>query len=208
MGAAYQLAFSSLSTMKPGRYSGMLSYRVGDGAEIDLGARLTDISDTVLDVLVELTVKRDIRVAFAPGADRAVLEPPGGWHLWPGGEPPRQLARDLPFRMTIDGPFGVYLGCQYTLSAETCGLRNEQGDEVPVVTSMTLRGATYAGAGAVRVQLPTSESGKRVFDAPQPLLNQPGTVHVTVESAGVKSMFRYPGSTYQGQVLIVFDARL
>ncbi len=206
MGAAYQLLLPSLSSMKPGRYSATLSYQVGSGGDIDLGNRLTVLSDTVLDVVLELTVKRDIHVEFPPGSDRAVLEPPGGWNLWSGGKPPKQLARDIPFRVTIDGPFGVYVKCQYSVSADSCGLRNQHADEVPVSTRLTLRSTTSGGSSAVKVTLPTLEHDKRVLEPVQPLLNQPGMLHFSVESEGVEQMVKHPGSTYQGQVTVVFDA--
>jgi len=208
MGAAYQLALPSLGSMKPGRYTAMLSYRVGDGEDIDIGSRITVINDTVLDVWVELTVKRDIHVDFPPGSDRAILQPPGGWDIWPGRKPPKLLGRDLPFRMSIDGPFGVYLKCQYTVGTDHCGLRNEHGDEVPVFTRLTLRGATSGGSSAVKVDLPASAFDMRIFDPVRPLINQPGMLHFSVESDGVERMVKHPGSTYQGQVTIVFDAWL
>lgn len=206
MGAAYQLVVPSLSSMKPGRYSATLSYRVDNGGDIDLGNNLKVINDTVLDVLLELTVKRDIHVAFPQGSDRAVLEPPGGWSRWSGGKPPKQLARDIPFRVTIDGPFAVYVKCQYTVSTDSCGLRNQYADEVPVSTRLTLRSATSGGSSAVKVILPTLEHDKRVLEPAQPLLYQPGTLHFSVESEGVEQMVKHPGSTYQGQVTVVFDA--
>ena len=206
MGAAYQLVLPSLGSMKPGRYSATLSYRVGDGGDMDLGSRLNNLSDTALDVLLELTVTRDIHVEFPQGSDRAVLEPPGGWSRWPGGKPPKQLARDIPFRVTIDGPFGIYVKCQYAVSADSCGLRNQHADEVPVSTRLTLRSATSGGSSAVKVILPTLEHDKLVLEPAQPLLNQPGTLHFSVESEGVEQMVKHPGSTYQGQVTVVFDA--
>ncbi|MFV3328345.1 hypothetical protein ACNFG0_17995 [Pseudomonas sp. NY15372] len=206
MGAAYLLGLPSLSSMKPGRYSGMLSLRVGEGGDLDLGRRLKDLNDTVLDISIELTVSRDISVEFPPGSERAILEPVGGWQIWSGGKPPKQLVRDLPFRISIDGPFGVYLKCQYTTAVDRCGLRNPRGDEVPVSTRLTLRSATSGGSSAVKVPLPTSEHDKRVLTPLQPLLNQPGTLHFSVESEEIKRMLENPGSTYQGQVTVVFDA--
>ncbi|MDR0208710.1 MAG: hypothetical protein LBJ33_06035 [Pseudomonas putida] len=207
IGAAYQLDLPVLSQMKPGRYLGRVSYSVGSAGDIDLGNSVT-IDDTVLDVWVELTITRDIQVEFPPGTDRAVLEPPGGWRTWIGGKPPRQLLRDIPFRISIEGPFSVYLNCEYAVTADRCGLRNEHGDQVAVATRLTLSNVNSGGSGAIKVTLPATEHDKRQFDPMQVLRNQPGKLHFSVEGDEVKRMIDNPGSTYQGQITVIFDARL
>lgn len=207
IGASYHLGLPPLQQLKPGRYSGKVSYRVGDRGDIDFGNRVT-IADSQLDVWVELTVSRDIQVDFPPGTDRAILEPPGGWNNYPGGKPPKLLARDIPFRISIDGPVGVYLSCQYTLTADSCGLRNQNDHEVPVTVQMTLNGTTSERRGAVRVPLPTVESDKRLFVPSQPLRNQPGTLHFKVDGEDVSRMLEHPGSTYKGFVNVIFDAAI
>lgn len=207
LGAAYRLLIPGLKTMKPGTYSGRISYRIGASGDIDFGNNVS-ASDGGLDIVLDLTIERDIQVDFPPGSDRAVLEPPGGWLRWAGSRSPDRLSRDIPLRVTSEGGFGVYLRCQYAPSVDNCGLRNAQGKEVLLFTRLSLPGATSGGDAAANVPLPADEHGMRVFDIAQPFVGRPGTLHFVIERDGVKAMLEDPGSTYQGQVTVIFDARI
>jgi hypothetical protein len=56
--------------------------------------------------------------------------------------------------------------------------------------------------------LTTGEPGAPVLEPQQLLANQAGQLHFQVGQAGVKEMVAHAGTTYQGQVTVVFDAEL
>jgi len=208
-GAAYQLDFPSLKSMKPGVYTGSMRFTVGDGRDIDLGMGASDLGFSTFDVVITLTVHADMLVDFPPDSHRAVLEPPGGWSNWTSGSPaPPQLSRDIPFRITVDGPFSVHLSCGHYGTWARCGLRNQQDHEVRVATYLSIPGAISGGGEAVKVQIYTATAPHQRFELTRALRNSPSTLHFVLESEWVKTMLKYPGSAYEGLVTVIFNAVL
>lgn len=206
----YRMVMPSPAKMTPGMYRGQLRYQVGGaGADFDLGDAFSNLSRSSVDIGFELDVQHTFAVEFAPGSERAVLEPEGGWLQWiNGGGPPQRLYRDLPMRLWSTGRFKVYKLCQYDVASH-CGIRNPNNDQVPVTVELTLpSGIEQAGTRGGRVTLPTGLASALVFDPVTPVHNRPGQLHFQVERDAVRGMLAHAGTTYQGQVTVVFDAEL
>ena len=209
MGIAYNLEMPAPYRMKPGIYSGSVTFSVGPGGDFDFGDGVTELSGNTLTLNFVLDVQHAFIFDFPPGSDRAVLEPPGGWQSWLGGRGvPQRLERDLPFRLWSSGPFKVYKLCQRYLGTG-CAISNDQNHAVPVDISLSLPGGIQHKGGPVqRLELPSGRSDALAFDSVTPVLNRPGQLHFTVGSQGIKDMLGHPGSRYEGLVTVVFDSEL
>lgn len=206
---AYAMNITPPFRMPSGTYRGSVTYSIGPGGDFDFGNDVTALSGNSLTVNFVLDVQHAFLFEFPPGSERAVLEPPGGWQAWlAGGKPPQRLNRDLPFRAWSTGPFKVYKLCQYDVGPE-CGIRNEHNDQVPVLVALTLPGGIqHAGGQVERLALPSGAQAALQFDAVTPTLNRRGQLHFDVDRSQVQNMLKHPGSTYTGQVTVVFDAEL
>ncbi len=208
-GATYRLIMPRPIGMPQGTYKGSTQFTVGGDGDFAFGNNATNFNNAMLTVHLELDVRHDLYLRFPPGSERAVLEPPGGWQAYLGGRgvPPR-LERDLPFRIWSTGPFKVYKRCEYDIG-EHCGIRNASNHSVPVEVGLSLPGnVQHGGDAARRIQLTTGAVGAPVFEPQQLLANHPGQVHFQVGREAVGEMTRHAGTTYQGQVTVVFDAEL
>ena len=106
------------------------------------------------------------------------------------------------------GPFKVYKTCQYD-QGTSCGIRNGAGHQVPVDVALTLPSSVqHANAPVQRLTIPTGRASALAFDMAMPVAGQSGQLHFDVVSQHVKSMLDYPGSVYQGDVTVLFDATL
>jgi len=209
MGVLYNLTMPAPYRMKPGIYRGSAIYTIGPGGDFDFGNGVTQLSDNSLTINFVLDVQHAFFFDFPPGSDRAVLEPRGGWQNWlTGGAVPQRLYRDLPFKLSSTGPFKVYKLCQYDMGM-LCGLRTDDGDQVPVQLALSLpAGIQYQGRPVERLPLPTGRVQALQFDAVTTTLNRPGQLHFEVGKDDVRGMLAHAGSTYTGQVTVVFDAEL
>jgi len=59
-----------------------------------------------------------------------------------------------------------------------------------------------------RVPIPPESGTPLQLDQSMPIDNQRGQVHFRVDGQGVSAMTKQPGTTYTGQVGVVFDAGL
>ncbi|MDP9522193.1 hypothetical protein [Pseudomonas putida] len=209
MGIGYELDIPPPYRLRAGIYRGSLTYRVGPGGDFDFGNNVTNLSGDTLTINFELDVQHAFIFEFPPGSERAVLEPKDGWQAWlGGGQAPRRLYRDLPFRLWSTGPFKAYKLCQHN-AAGTCGIRNDASHEVPVNVAITLpAGVEQQGRPVQRLSLPTGRAAALTFESAMPTLNRPGQLHFEVARSDVQAMLTHPGSTYAGQVTVVFDADL
>jgi len=209
-GILYTLQTPSPFRMKNGRYTGEVTFTVGNGGQIDLGNQVTELNDDTLTIKFQLDVQHPFIVETPPGSELAVLEPQGGWLNWSGGSrtPPR-LYRDHPLRLWSAGPFKVHTLCEFPMAGQ-CAIRNPGDDHrVPVEVALSLpSGAEHNGAPARRVALPVEAVNALEFDAQAPLLNRPGMLHYQVVQPYVAQMMQRAGARYEGWVRIVFDAQL
>lgn len=209
-GIQYRLIMPRPIGIPQGTYRGTTQFTVGPGADLDFGNAVSDLNTGILTVNFELEVEHDLYVIWPPGADRAVLEPSGGWQSWLAGRglPPR-LERDLPIRIWSTGPFKVYKRCQYEMK-ERCGIRDHASPwQVSVEVSLTLPGnIKHANGPARKVTLPTGPLGAPVFEPQEVLINRPGQVHFEISGRRLAALIGNAGSTFSGMVTVVFDADL
>lgn len=206
----YELITPTPLSLANGLYKGQVTYRIGNNADFDFGNNVTSLSKSTINIAFELTVKHQVRVEFPPGSDRAVLEPQGGWGEWVHrGRQPTRLYRDLPFRLWSGGPFNMYLNCQYS-AGNNCAIRNQNNRQVPINVAVTLPShVALANGGTVRREsLPVGSAAAKRFRSVSIGLNQPAQLHFEASQAAVNDMLKQPGSTYQGDVTIIFDAEM
>lgn len=207
-GFPFRLEIPGLKSMPPGVYKDRLTYRFdsADSREFDLGSRWGNMPDRTLVVNIELTVHADMHVNFPPGADRAVLEPPGGWGRWTGQLPP-SLTRDVPFRISVGGPFRVGVRCVPggrfgCVLGGFAGLR----DKAITKVSLTVPGATWQGRPVEGIELPTGAAGglSRRFEVPRAIVNGAAKLHFKLEDLSAMQ----PGYKYQSPITVMFDSTL
>ncbi|MDH1630624.1 hypothetical protein [Pseudomonas mosselii] len=208
LAVAYRLNMPSPLAMKPGMYHGSEVYSVGPGMDFDFGNGVTALNANSLTLNFELDVQHAFVIDFPPGSERAVLEPPGGWMGWLSrGQPPQRLYRDLLFRIWSSGPFTAYKLCQYP-AGDRCGIRNAANHEVPVKVGVSLPGGIRAQGNKEvnQLELPSGKEAALKFEAMSTVFNRSGQLHFEVQREHAKEMLEHPGSTYRGNVTVVFDA--
>ncbi|MGE8328297.1 hypothetical protein [Pseudomonas urmiensis] len=208
-GVTYTLDIPPPYRLRAGIYRGSVTYSIGPGGDFDFGNDVSALSGDTLTINFELDVQHAFLFEFAPGSEKAVLEPRNGWSAClAGGRAPGRVYRDLPFRLWSTGPFKVYKLCQYQADVR-CAIINDASHQVPVEVALSLPpGIQYQNRPVERLVLPTGPAAALQLDAAQPTLNRPGHLHFEVAKDDVSTMLAHPGSTYNGQVTVVFDAEL
>lgn len=193
--------------MSNGNYSGAFTFSVGRNQDIDLGDGVYR-GQLVHGVNIKLTVRHQLRVAFpkqeGEGISNVTLLPPGGWVNWlyNGGMAPKILEKDLPFRIWFSSPFTVALRCQYQWSASgECALKDNKGRTVPLKTYYVnnYNEMTLLTTNKYRFVLPVQ--GK-------PVINSASSIRFQVVGGTVAEMMKYPGSSFKGDVTLIFDAAI
>ncbi|WP_143013271.1 hypothetical protein [Pseudomonas sp. UC 17F4] len=197
-------------SLKNGVYRAQLQLSVGgNGADFDLGDRVTNVSTDMLTLNFVFTVKHPLKLEFPPGSERAVLEPPGGWASWINrGTPPQRLYRVLPFQIWTTGAISVYTRCEYDLGGR-CGIRGRDGHQVPLKVALTLPSSMkHQGAPVDNLVLPVGAPAALTIDTVEATLDRQARLLFEVSQADTASMLGYPGETFQGDVTLVLDAAL
>ncbi|WP_236661325.1 hypothetical protein [Aeromonas jandaei] len=193
--------------MSNGNYSGSFKFSIGRNQDIDLGDGVYS-GQLVHVVNIKLTVRHQLRVAFpkqeGEGISNVTLLPPGGWVNWlyNGGMAPKILQKDLPFRIWFSSPFTVALRCQYQWSASgECALKDSKGRTVPLKTYYVnnYNEMTLLTTNKYRFVLPVQ--GK-------PVINSASAIRFQVVGGTVAEMMKYPGSSFKGDVTLIFDAAI
>lgn len=205
----YRLTSLPPFSMKPGRYQGTLNYNIGPGWGFDFGNGVSGLSASIITLRLEMDVRPPLRIDFPPGSDRVALEPPGGWASWLShGRPPQRLFRDLQFQTTVSGAFRAYKVCQYPMG-EGCGIRNEDNHQVPVKVGLTLPDEVREGRQVVRKrEIPSAQGSPLQLQAETAVAYRRSQLHFEVGREHVQEMLKHPGSTYRGDVTVVFEASL
>lgn len=204
---AYALKTPNPLSMSSGEYTGSLTYTMGPGLDFDFGDVVIP-NDSQLTLNFNLSVEHDLKVDLPPGGDRIELIPEGGWQAWLNrGRAPTRLYRDQTFRIAASSRFKMQLECSIVMG-NTCGLRNANGDEVPLQIAVTLpSGIDGRGNQAVlKRPLRLDGDGTELF---QPLFyinDRPGTLHFEVLRDDMADMLNQPGSTYSGVVTVIWDS--
>lgn len=208
LGIVYQLTMPSPLKMKQGTYRGQLHYTIGPNADFDFGNGVTNLSSDTLTLNFELSVVHAFVIDFPANSDRVVLEPPGGWGQWlHRRQPPRRLYRDLPLRIWSSGPFTLHSLCEHA-QGNQCAIRNlDNGHQVPVQVALTLPGGIqHNGQPVNRLAVPVDRASAIELESIEPVINRSGMLHFEAGAAAVAEMIGYPGSRYEGDVTVVFDA--
>ncbi|WP_421277136.1 hypothetical protein [Aeromonas veronii] len=189
-----------------GVYTGSLKIRVGRYTDdIDFGNSIYWAGrDHKLNFT--LTVRHQLRVDFPinDSGNKIELLPLGGWlaGLYHGKVKGNLLQQDLPFRIWFSSPFTVSLRCQYPWGAsDECALKDGKGRTVPlktfyvdhhnVITNLTKRPYKF---------FPPIQG--------QPVINAVSAIRFQVVGGTVTEMMKYPGSSFKGDVTLIFDAAI
>ncbi|MBH3420844.1 hypothetical protein AO268_22035 [Pseudomonas sp. ICMP 8385] len=207
---AYELSTPNPLGMSSGEYTGSHQYTVGPGQDFDLGNLMMPSSPT-LTLNFTLSVQHELKVEVPPGANRIELVPQGGWQAWLNqGRKPARLFRDQTFNVSASSRFKMQMSCERIIG-DTCALKNTtDGHEVPLDVSVSLpHGLTRAdGAGVSRQPLLLSGAGTELFQPGFYINRRPGTLHFEVKKDYADQMLSRGGTTYSGQVTVVWDSEL
>lgn len=207
-GISYELQFPNAVSMKNGRYVGVVQLTMGPGGDIDFGDR-AEISDSVLNISIELEVQHQFRVRFPAEMPSVQLLPEGGWSQWRDhGIRPNRLRQELPFLLTSSMDLSMNLRCEHDID-DRCGIRNPR-DEVVVPVDVDV---TIPGMSNVRDGRPAQDAVLTPDDAQSPrftpdgyLIQRRSTLRFTAGRDAVTEMLKFPGSHWQGNMTVVFDA--
>ncbi len=123
---AYELRTPNPLAMSTGLYTGSVAYTLGLGGDFDFGPDLVP-NDSALMLDFVLDVQHTLKVDIAPGGNKVVLEPAGGWRSWiDGGRKPDRIYREAPFFISASTPFKVSMLCD-AFSSSQCNLRSPSG---------------------------------------------------------------------------------
>jgi hypothetical protein len=207
---AYELITPNPLGMSSGEYFGSHQYTVGPGQDFDLGNLMMPSSPT-LTLNFTLSVQHELKVEVPPGANRIELVPQGGWQAWVNqGRKPARLFRDQTFNISSSSRFKMQMSCERVIG-DTCALKNTTDDhEVPLDVSVSLpNGLTREDGSAVsRQPLLLSGVGTELFKPGFYVNRRPGTLHFEVKKDYAEAMVERGGTTYSGQVTVVWDSEL
>lgn len=206
---AYELRTPNPLNMRSGDYAGSLTYTFGPGGDFDIGD-VMQTSETVATFNFRLSVEHALKVDIPPGGNRVELIPQGGWQAWLNqGRAPARLYRDQTFRIASSSRFKMQLECSIVMG-NTCGLRNAEGDEVPLQVAVTLpSGLVDQYAQTVnKLALRLDGVGSELFQPLHYINDRPGTLHFEVQRDDMSEMLKRPGSTYSGVVTVVWDSQV
>lgn len=212
MNISYELHTPNPLGMEMGTYSGSITYGIGPGQDFDFGDIMLP-SDDHITFNFKLTVNHLLSLEFAPGAQRAVLQPAQGWQGWlESGRTAPALFANHDFKISSSGRFKVYLECQYGY-AQTCGIRTSAQPQLTAGVDIHLTlpagiAVESSGQPARRVPLLTGASNAVVFNTLSSQFDRKATLHYVVQSGSAEQMIKYPGSTFTGTATIIFDAHI
>lgn len=188
--------------MSNGMYTGSIRVTVGPNQDVDLGDGVYS-DGTGHELRFSLAVRHQMKIDFPKGEreghNSVSLSPPGGWGDWIYNRKnaPKILRQDLPFRLSSSAAIYLSLRCQYQVS-NNCGLRNERSRIVPLET-------LYVNGVNKEMKLSTNQTA---LHSSGPLHNVQRTIRFQVVGDSVREMMGDPGSTFKGDVTLVFDASI
>ncbi|WP_256659089.1 hypothetical protein [Pseudomonas sp. R4-39-08] len=206
---AYEIRTPNPLGMSSGEYIGGITYSMGPGGDYDFGDVMAPSHDTITFNFT-LNVQHDLKVEVPPGGNRIELVPQGGWQAWLNqGRKPSRLFRDQAFNISASSRFKMQLACERVIG-DTCALKNGDDHEVPVDISVSLpHGLSRGdGAGVIRQPLLLSGAGTELFQPGFYVNRRPGTLHFEVKKEHADTMVARGGTTYSGQVTVVWDSEL
>ncbi|MCM8560429.1 MULTISPECIES: hypothetical protein [unclassified Pseudomonas] len=207
---AYEIRTPNPLGMSSGEYTGSLTYTLGPRGDYDFGDVLIP-TDNQLTFNFALEVQHQLQVDVPPGGNRVELVPQGGWQGWVNqGRKPARLFRDQTFNISASSRFKMQMACDQVVG-DTCALKNTtDGHEVPLDVSVSLpHGLNREDGSAVNRQpLLLSGAGTEQFNPGFYVNRRPGTLHFEVKKDYAEQMLSRGGSTYTGQVSVVWDSQI
>jgi hypothetical protein len=205
---SYELITPNPLGMTSGEYVGTYRYTVGPQQDFDFGDVMIP-EDSQVNLNFTLKVEHELQVEVPPGGNRVELVPQGGWQAWVNqGRKPARLFRDQTFNISASSRFKMQMACERMIG-ETCALRNTMdAHEVPVDVSVSLPHGFMRsdGSGVARQPLLLSGAGTEVFQPGFYISRRPGTLHFEVKKDYAAQMLTRGGTTYAGQVTVIWDA--
>lgn len=208
VGLGIKVELPRAATLLNGRYLASESWSTGGAdADIDLGDNITGTSSIRMNFVFDVT--HDFEVRFSSESPTARLAPDGGWTQWADhGLVPRRLHQELPFNLTSSMDFSMKLRCEYDVD-DRCGIQNAVNDElVPVDVDVTIPGMSNVRDGRPAqntVLLPDDARAPR-FTPDGYLMQRRSMLRFTAGREAVTEMLKSPGSHWEGNMTVVFDA--
>ncbi|WP_305955552.1 hypothetical protein [Pseudomonas fluorescens] len=206
---AYELRTPNPLGMDTGEYTGAITYTMGPGGDFDFGDVMMP-NDNIVGFNFTLSVEHVLKVDLPPGGNRIELLPEGGWQSWlNGGRRPARLFREQTFTIAASSRFKMTLECGLVIG-NTCGLRNGEGDEVPVQIAVTLPYGLRDQYDQPVNKLPLRLDGvgTELIQANQYVDFRPGKLHFEVGKDDVAEMLKAPGTTYSGTATVIWDSEV
>lgn len=185
--------------MENGTYKGSLTLNLGHNKDLDFGD--ATYSDSNVTIEFTLRVTHQLKVEFPAGSNKVILQPPKGWAPWMNsGKTPPNLKAELPFKFWFSAPFDVSLSyCQYQNNGQ-CQLNNIKN------SNKTNIKISYINGEGKSVLLSTSKY--RFTNTDGEYINIARKLLFEIDKTNLTEMMKYPGSTYQGDVTIMFEAEI
>lgn len=205
----YELKTPNPLGMDTGIYEGTITYTMGPGGDLDFGDTMIP-EDGVLTFNFTLTVEHVLKVDLPPGGNRIELLPEGGWQAWLNqGRRPARLFRDQTFTLSASSRFKMNLECGLVIG-NTCGLRNDAGDQVPVQIAVSLPYGVRDQYDQPVNKLPLRLDGvgTELLQPVYYLDNRPAKLHFEVGRDDVGEMLKTPGTTYTGTATVIWDSEV
>ncbi|HFF3761909.1 hypothetical protein I5U56_05905 [Stenotrophomonas maltophilia] len=209
VGIGIDVQLPSAMTLHNGRYTAAETWTTGGaGADIDLGDNITGTQAIRLEF--EFDVQHDFDVRFPMENPHALLAPEGGWSQWADhGRVPIRLRQELPFHLTSSMDFSMKLRCAHDAPGDRCGIRNTREDTVvPVDVDVTIPGMSNLrdGRPAQFTPLTSMDANAPRFSSAMYVQDRRSTLRFIAGQAAVEEMVTAPGSQWQGDITVIFDA--
>ena len=208
---AFEFIMPKPLDMEPGEYTASTLYSVGPGQDFDFGQLMLP-SDSQIALDFSFVVNSALTVDFAPGSERAVLQPREGWQGWlNSGRKPPGLSAFQDFKLSSSSNFKMYLDCQYSIGTD-CGIYAESATnntQVAVDTTVSFPAGITLNPGrraAIKVPLGQGIHNAVSFEIDGVQLSRGASMQYEIKPEVTALMVENPGSTYRGVVTIIFDA--
>ncbi|WPN59162.1 hypothetical protein [Pseudomonas sp. P9_31] len=206
---AYELRTPNPLGMSSGLYTGALSYRLGPGADFDLGPLMVpDDGNLTLDFVLD--VQHTLKVDLPPGGNKVLLEPEGGWQRWiDSGRKPTRIYRDQLFYLSASSRFKVMMLCN-SYGGTRCKLGSPKGNTTEVETLLTLpAGITGPGGGSVTLFRLQYNTWSGPFQPGIYVDRKAGSLRFEMPQDAINFLLR-PGlsDTLSGSITIIWDSEV
>lgn len=208
---AYELRTPNPLGMSSGLYTGSMNYRIGQGADFDIGGMPADDSNLTLDFVLD--VLHTLKVDLPPGGEKIRLTPAGGWQSWlQEGRKPVRLFWDQSFHISASTRFKMHLECEIAMNPYECMILDRKtGRAVEVQVSTTLPNglADLAGQPVKHRRLRAGASNAQQFQPGFYVDRRPGVLHFEIPPSQMGFMLS-PGQAgyYAGNVTVIWDSDL